>query len=235
MILEVFEQITNSLTSRVSWLMQGNPPDVTVRINSQGGDVFAALSAFNLLKGKCDVQVLGLCASAATIIACAGKKVSAARNALFCFHNPKTLLIDYYDKPALEKLTATLGKTEESILAAYRTKVADFQMPAEELWLSAAEAQSLGFVDELIDEVPIEMNAGKTFINSIAYDAAQVKGLSERLHPTPRTDAALVQILNLIKDQMNSGSAGVQNQTLTVEDMKALQLQKMINYANGVV
>lgn len=234
MVIDLFEGISSSTLSRVSYLIQGQT-DITVRLNSAGGDVFSALSIFNLLKGKCDVQILGLAASAATIIAMAGKKISAASNSLFMIHSPKSLLIDYYDKQSLDKLSNTLAKTEESILATYRARVENFEMPADDLWLTATEAQSLGFVDEIIGEVPVVMDAGNLFINSIAYEAGKVKGLAERLHPTPKTEAALAQILNLIKDQMNSGAAGVQNQQLTAEDIKAAQIKKMIDFANRKV
>lgn len=234
MVIDLFEGITSSTLSRVSYLIQGQT-DITVRINSAGGDVFSALSIFNLLKGKCDVQILGLAASAATIIAMAGKKISAASNSLFMIHSPKSLLIDYYDKQSLDKLSNTLAKTEESILSTYRARVAGFEMPADDLWLTATEAKSLGFIDEIIGEVPVVMDAGNLFINSIAYEAGKVKGLAERLHPTPKTEAALAQILALIKDQMNSGAAGVQNQQLTAEDIKAAQIKKMIAFANRKV
>lgn len=232
MVIDLFEGITSSTLSRISYLIQGQT-DITVRINSSGGDVFAALSIYNLLKGKCNVEILGLAASAATIIAMAGKKISAASNSLFMIHSPKAMLKDYYDKQSLDKLSNTLAKTEESILAAYRTRVEGFEMPADDLWLTAAEAKSMGFVDEVIGEVPVVMDAGNVFINSIAYDAGKVKGLSERLHPTPRTDAALTQILNLIKDNMQSGGQGVGSEPPpTPEELK---IKRIINFANGVI
>lgn len=234
MTIDLFEGVSQSTLSRISYLIQGQT-DITVRVNSAGGDLFAALSIFNLLKGKCDVQILGLAASAATIIAMAGKKISAASNSLFMIHSPKAMLINYYDKQSLDKLSNTLAKTEESILQTYRARVENFEMPADDLWLTATEAQSLGFVDEIIGEVPVVMDAGNLFINSIAYEAGKVKGLAERLHPTPKTDAALAQILALIKDQMTSGASGVQNQQLTAEDIKAAQIKKMIDFANRKV
>lgn len=232
MTIDLFEGISSSTLSRISYLIQGQT-DITVRLNSSGGDIFAALSIYNLLKGKCNVEILGLAASAASIVAMAGKKISAASNALFMIHSPKAMLIDYYDKQSLDKLSNTLAKTEESILQAYRTKVTDFQMPADDLWLSATEAKSMGFVDEVIGEVPVVMDAGNVFINSIAYEAGQVKGLAERLHPTPRTDTALEQILNLIKDNMQSGGQGVGSEPPpTPEELK---IKRIINFANGVI
>lgn len=234
MIIDVFEQITNSLTSRVGYMMNNARDEVTVRINSSGGDVYAALSVFNLLKGKCNVQILGLAASAASLVACAGVKVSMAANALMMIHSPKALLIDYYDKQSLDKLSATLAKTEESIISAYQSRVEGFAMPENDLWLSATEAKSLGFVDEVLEAVPVVMDANNLFINAIAYDSAQVKGLRERLHPTPQADTRLEELKRLITDQMSSGAQGVQNQRPpTPEEIKETQIARIVMLANG--
>lgn len=231
-MIEIFESISQGTLSRVNYLASAG---CEVRINSSGGDVFAGLSCYNTLKPlKCEVQIVGLCASAATLIACAGVKVSMAANALYCIHNPKMLLIDYYDKDKLEQLQNSLLKTEESILMVYRSRVKDFEMPEKELWLSAAEAQSLGFVDEIIDEVPVVMDAGQAIINSVSYDLGRVEGLKGRVHATPPPNAAFQRLINLIEDNMKSGSQGVGSQIApTAEDIKRAQLNKMIAFAKG--
>lgn len=64
--------------------------DVTVHINSPGGDMFEGLAIYNLLreyKGKVTVKVLGLAASAASIIAMAGDEVQIGRGAFLMIHN----------------------------------------------------------------------------------------------------------------------------------------------------
>ena len=232
MTIDLFEIIDKRTLDRVSYLMQFKD-EITVRLNSQGGEIFSALSIYNLLKNKCNVEILGLCASAASMIACAGKKVSAAANALFMIHSPKTLLIDYYDKQTLDKLSTTLAKTEESILQAYQGRVPNFVMPEDDLWLSAQEAQSLGFVDEVIGEVPIIKDSAQVFINSIGYDIGKVKGLGERLHPTPNTTDLAKQIASLIRDQMTSGANGVTDCAAPTEaEIKKAKAQKMIAFAN---
>ena len=66
---------------------------VTLRINSPGGSVTDASAIFNSLlrhKGGLTAQIDGLCASAATFIACAAGKVKMAANALFMIHDPAT-------------------------------------------------------------------------------------------------------------------------------------------------
>jgi len=236
MNITLFETINSSTLSRIQYLTENAHDDITVQVNSSGGEVFSALSIFNLLKPKAvTVEILGLCASAATIIAMAGAKVKMAANALMMFHAPKTLLIDYYDKKNLDKLSTTLEKVEESILQAYQGRVPNFVMPEDDLWLSAQEAKSLGFVDEIIDEVPIIKDSAQVFINSIGYDIGKVKGLGERLHPTPNTTDLAKQIASLIRDQMTSGAAGVTDCPAPTEaEIKKAKAQKMVTFANGL-
>ncbi|BEN40789.1 hypothetical protein SMKC049_25810 [Serratia marcescens] len=67
-----------------------NGADVTVNINSPGGDMFEGLAIYNLLReyqGKVTVKVLGLAASAASIIAMAGDEIQIGRGAFLMIHN----------------------------------------------------------------------------------------------------------------------------------------------------
>ncbi|MFG6422415.1 head maturation protease, ClpP-related [Klebsiella quasipneumoniae] len=67
-----------------------NGADVTVNINSPGGDMFEGLAIYNLLReyqGKVTVKVLGIAASAASIIAMAGDDIQIGRGAFLMIHN----------------------------------------------------------------------------------------------------------------------------------------------------
>lgn len=67
-----------------------NGADVTVNINSPGGDMFEGLAIYNLLReyqGKVTVKVLGIAASAASIIAMAGDEIQIGRGAFLMVHN----------------------------------------------------------------------------------------------------------------------------------------------------
>lgn len=123
--------------------------DVTVRINSGGGDVFAAHAIHNQLvayKGRVTVVIDGLAASAATIIAVAGDRIIMPSNALFMIHNPAIGLSDYYGAEELLKAAEALNTIKGSIVAAYRKRC---KASAEELaammdaetWMGAAECQ----------------------------------------------------------------------------------------------
>ena len=135
--------------------------EVTVHINSSGGDVFQALAIHNRLKeyGNVTISIEGVCASAATIIACAGKKVKMAANALMMIHTPSVGLMGYYDAAEMEKIRNSLLAVEGAILETYKSRLPEknhsevAEMMLAETWLTADEAKSLGFVDEITGAV----------------------------------------------------------------------------------
>ena len=102
-----------------------NGKDLVVRINSPGGDVFAAQAIYNLLKsyaGDVTVHIDGICASAATVVACAGNRVIMPDNALYMIHNPHAVLIDAYDAVGLSKLESELHAVKKTITNVYQKK-----------------------------------------------------------------------------------------------------------------
>ena len=160
-----------------------NGKDVTVRINSGGGDVFAAHAIHNQLiayKGKVTVVIDGLAASAATIIAVAGDRIIMPSNALFMIHNPAIGLSDYYGAEELLKAAEALNTIKGSIVAAYRKRC---KASAEELaammdaetWMGAAECMEKGFVDEIQGSVSPVLNGSSLIVNSINFDMKNFK------------------------------------------------------------
>lgn len=157
--------------------------DVTVRINSGGGDVFAAHAIHNQLvayKGRVTVVIDGLAASAATIIAVAGDRIIMPANALFMIHNPAIGLSDYYGADELLKAAEALNTIKGSIVAAYRKRC---KASAEELaammdaetWMGAAECMEKGFVDEIQGSVSPVLNGGNLIVNSVNFDMKNFK------------------------------------------------------------
>ena len=160
-----------------------NGKDVTVRINSGGGDVFAAHAIHNQLiayKGKVTVIIDGLAASAATIIAVAGDRIIMPSNALFMIHNPAIGLSDYYDAEELAQAVEALNAIKASIVAAYRKRC---KVSAEELaemmdaetWMGAAECLEKGFVDEINGSVTPVLNGNSLIVNSVQFDTCKFK------------------------------------------------------------
>lgn len=140
-----------------SELVSGNG-DITVWINSPGGDVFAAAQIYNMLmdyKGNVTVKVDALAASAASVIAMAGTTVQMSPVAMMMIHNPMTVAIG--DSEEMKKAGAMLDEVKESIMNAYeiktglnRTKISHL-MDAES-WFNARKAVELRFADEIIED-----------------------------------------------------------------------------------
>ena len=130
--------------------------DITVWINSPGGDVFAAAQIYNMLMeytGKVNVKIDGLAASAASVIAMAGGDVYMSPVSMLMIHNPSTIAIG--DSEEMLRAKALLDEVKESIINAYelktglsRTKLSHL-MDAES-WMNANKAIELGFADKIM-------------------------------------------------------------------------------------
>lgn len=130
--------------------------DITVWINSPGGDVFAAAQIYNMLmdyQGNVKVKIDGLAASAASVIAMAGTEVLMSPVAMMMIHNPMTVAIG--DSNEMQKASEMLAEVKESIMNAYeiktglsRSKISHL-MDAES-WFNAKKAVELGFADKIL-------------------------------------------------------------------------------------
>ena len=130
--------------------------DITVWINSPGGDCIAASQIYCMLmdyRGAVTVKIDGIAASAASVVAMAGTTVLMAPTALMMVHNPLTVAIG--DSEEMKKAVALLDEVKESIINAYEIKTGlsraklSHLMDAE-TWLSAHKAVELGFADGLL-------------------------------------------------------------------------------------
>ena len=150
---------------------------ITVRINSGGGDVFAAQTIGNLLEqhpAEVTARIDGLCASAATIVACHCGKVIAANDSTYMVHPVKMGTCGYYDAEEFQKYIEALTVIRENILSLYAKKTGREKdevagwMDATSWWTST-EAKENGFVDELVDDekTVVENRNGLLFVNSV--------------------------------------------------------------------
>lgn len=136
-------------------LVSGNG-DITVWINSPGGDCVAAAQIYNMLReyeGNVTVKIDGIAASAASVIAMAGDKVLMSPVSMMMIHNPMT--IAFGDSGEMQRAIDMLVSVKDSIINAYelktglsRTKLAHL-MDAE-TWMDAGKAVELGFADSII-------------------------------------------------------------------------------------
>lgn len=130
--------------------------DITVKINSMGGDCFAAADIYSALKeyhGKVRVEIIALAASAASVIAMAGDEVCISPVGAICIHNPFTATVG--DSAEMLATSRMLDEVKETIINAYelktklpREKIA--QMMTDETWMNAKKALELGFVDKIL-------------------------------------------------------------------------------------
>lgn len=136
-------------------LMAGSG-DITLWINSPGGDVFAAAQIYNMLMdypGRVTVKIDGLAASAASVIAMAGSQVEMSPVAMMMIHNPITVAIG--DSKEMQKAIDMLSEVKESIVNAYeiktglsRNKIS--RLMDAESWFNAKKAVELGFADSIL-------------------------------------------------------------------------------------
>lgn len=136
-------------------LMSGTG-DITVFINSPGGDCVAAAQIYNMLmdyKGNVTVKIDGIAASAASVIAMAGTKVLMSPVSLIMIHNPLTVAIG--DSEEMKKAIDMLSEVKESIINAYELKTGLSRaklshMMDSETWMNAQKALELGFADGIL-------------------------------------------------------------------------------------
>lgn len=130
--------------------------DVTVWLNSPGGDVVAAAQIYNMLatyRGKVRVCIDGVAASAASVVAMAGDTVAMSPVSMLMIHNPATLAVG--DKDELERALAMLESVKDSIINAYEAKTGLSRAKLSKLmdaetWMDARAAISMGFADEYL-------------------------------------------------------------------------------------
>jgi ATP-dependent Clp protease protease subunit len=129
---------------------------ITVWINSPGGDVFAAAQIYNMLKeypGNVEVRIDGMAASAASVVAMAGDRISMSPVAMMMIHNPMTVAMG--DHKAFQQAMDMLEEVKESIINAYELKTGQSRtvishMMDDETWFNAKKAVELGFADDIL-------------------------------------------------------------------------------------
>lgn len=186
--------------------------DITVWINSPGGDCVAAAQIYNMLanyKGNVTVKIDGIAASAASVIAMAGTKVVVSPVSMMMIHNPMTVAMG--DTSEMQKAISMLDEVKESIINAYEIKTGISRAKLSHLmdtetWMNANMAVELGFADEIMQrntsvdvEVPQVSNIySRTAVTNHLMDKIAAKC---RIEQKPKTTAdSLMERLDLIKN-----------------------------------
>lgn len=187
--------------------LEAEKGDVSLWINSPGGDVFAASQIYTMLKeyeGSITVKIDGIAASAASVIAMAGDEIQMAPVAMMMIHNPATVI--FGEATDFQSGIAMLSEVKESIINAYESKTKlsrnkISKMMDAETWFSAQKAVEMGFADKVLyQEIQDEINDGFIFDK--------------------------ITITNSLRNKLPKNNRGNENRTTYSELIKRLELIK---------
>ena len=187
----------------------GDVAEIIVRINSGGGDVFAANAIYTRLRdldAKITVKIDGWAASAATIIAMAGDTIKIAKNGLFMVHDPAMSVWDTFKAEDFEKMAQELRVIKQSIINTYSMKTGKkpediAEIMTAETWWTGDKAVENGFCDELMftEAKTVIENASKVVVNSVPMDLTGFHTLPEKLLLNRPNNPGSLQNKNEIK------------------------------------
>ena len=146
---------------------------VTVNVNSPGGDMFEGLAIYNLLRehdGEVTVKILGLAASAASIIAMAGDTVQIARAGFLMIHNAWVMAVG--NRNDLIEVAETLKPFDDAMASIYSARTGDTveamaKLMDRETWIGGDSAIEDGFADELLASDQVEKGASKAAASAV--------------------------------------------------------------------
>ena len=159
------ENINNQLNEITS-------KNITLNVSSLGGDVNHALAIYDLLKmngATVTANVIGMTASAGTIIALGADKVNMSENAMFLVHNAWTSAQGNAND--MRDTAETLDQVDSRLINIYKKKTGKkkseiLSLMEEEKWIDAKEAKKFGFIDNVFTPKPIAASVIKNINNS---------------------------------------------------------------------
>lgn len=184
--------------------------DVTIWINSPGGDCIAASQIYSMLmdyKGNVTVKIDGIAASAASVIAMAGTEVLMAPTALMMIHNPATMA--FGDHVEMQKAIEMLDEVKESIINAYeiktgltRTKLS--HLMDDETWMNAKKAMEFGFADGMLEDDKKSEAPEAYAFSSKAVDRALMNKLVDKTKAEKQPEPEVTgRSVDMLMDRLN--------------------------------
>lgn len=196
---------------------------VTVNINSPGGDLFEGFAIYNLLRehdGEVTVKVLGLAASAASVVAMAGDTVQIARSGFLMIHNTWVMAIG--NRHDLRETAESLEPFDRAMAEIYSARtgidLAEISsMLDAETWINGSDAVEQGFADELLPSDQIAEKGEKA-------SAVAIRRLESALRASGMSaDAAKKLISEFKASQRDAAGSGERDATdRGVKDSAAL-------------
>ncbi|MEW6508846.1 MAG: head maturation protease, ClpP-related [Bacteroidota bacterium] len=229
-IINIFDSISSfgisskKILSILSEFKEKNITEIEVRINSAGGSLFEGFSIFNQLRdfGNVHTIVDGVAASAASIIALAGSKVSVYKNSYLFIHNPWSLAIG--DHNDMESASDDLKKFTQTIIDLYKSKTGLSEDELKDFcnkntFLNSDECLNYGFADDVIDNYPV-----KKFV-----------ALSSQIVDPDNLDSSMLdESINSIPDHDNSTPPDIDNKLIQLS-ASLDSLQSAINEFNSFI
>lgn len=180
--------------------------DVELIINSGGGDVFSGSEIYTSLKeypGNINVKVVGVAASAASVIAMAGDDIKMSPTAQMMIHNASSLA--FGDNREMQTAYGMLTTANKAIANAYIAKTGKpeqeiIDLMNEETWFSADTAIEQGFADsKMFDESAPKLvaNSGQMLSNDAINKVATL------MQQTPEVKIDVEQIANKVIEKLN--------------------------------
>lgn len=223
---------------------------LVVRINSPGGSVFDGLAVANMIKSKkpSEVQIDGLAASIASLIAVSGDAVTIAANGFMMIHDPNGFTMG--DSGDHRKTAETLDKIRDTIAQAYvdqtgKTMEEITASMESETWFDATEALEFGLVDSIHDAAKLAANAGgfalhdfKNFApiadgvgNAVDLAAAQKK--EDAIVSDPKENAAGDAPTAANHEEIRAACPGCDSEFILAQlDAKATKDQAVVAWMN---
>lgn len=209
-----------------------NTGTINLKINSPGGDVFDGITIHNALKqhsAKVKVQVDGLAASIASIIAMAGDEIRMAQNSFMMIHRASSIV--WGNEEEMTKMADTLKKIDATLVGVYQERTqadkADIvQMMTDETWLNADEALAAGFCDVVGDPAEIKAHFDLTKFRNTPQAVA-----ARNMITKPENERDLETILRdsgLSKKEALTAVAGLKAEAL--RDSGAAEIEKLRHY-----
>ncbi|MCE4044566.1 Clp protease ClpP [Lysinibacillus fusiformis] len=166
--------------------------ELLVVVNSGGGSVFSAAEIYTALKsfnGKVKVQIVGMAASAASVISMAGQHVEMSPVAQLMIHNASTGAWGDYNE--MDATSEFLQKVNQTITNAYRAKTSKtevelLQMMNRTTWMTASEAKENGFIDAIMFEN--ELDAVASIEHPSLVEGAIPKSVLDQLRQQLKVD-----------------------------------------------
>jgi ATP-dependent protease ClpP protease subunit len=186
----------------------GSVSHIKVRINSPGGDLFAANAIYNILKNhpaKITTYVDGLAASAASVVYMSGDERIIPRNGMIMIHNPST--VAWGDARDFRKVADTLDTARETIIAVYeqatgldRAKI--ISLLNSETWITAKDAVDMGFAGKIDEQLAIAacIKDHSLIVNGLSFDASKFKNIPDAFAPRVEEIEDKVPPFSVFKD-----------------------------------